>query len=92
MHTLFPAHFILGVQSASGMNVEKNGSTRTLNREVLITNFNPPKSLLVKQRVTTTAQPSLELETDSSYQVTGSPSLVLLSSPAGHDVPASMIR
>lgn len=29
------------IQSSSGMNTEKNGSTRVLNREILITNFKP---------------------------------------------------
>ena len=29
------------IQSASGMNTQKNGNTRAINREVLITNFAP---------------------------------------------------
>jgi len=39
---LFARYFITPVQSSSGMNTEKNGNTRVLNREVLITNFAPP--------------------------------------------------
>ncbi len=47
IRNLFANHCITSVQSASGMNVEKNGSTRVLNREVLITNFLPAKSQFV---------------------------------------------
>ncbi len=39
---LFKDKYILSVQSASGMNEKKQGKTRVLNREVLITNFLPP--------------------------------------------------
>ncbi|MDQ3917871.1 MAG: DNA adenine methylase [Acidobacteriota bacterium] len=39
---LFTRCFITPVQSSSGMNTEKNGSTRVLNKEILITNFAPP--------------------------------------------------
>lgn len=39
---LFKDKHILSVQSASGMNQKKQGKTRVLNREVLITNFLPP--------------------------------------------------
>jgi DNA adenine methylase len=42
---LFGANFIIPVQASSGMNVEKNGNTRVLNKEVLITNFAVPGSL-----------------------------------------------
>jgi hypothetical protein len=48
------------------MNVEKNGNTRVLNREVLITNFPPPEN---KNQITTAPdkqaefwQPALKLE------------------------------
>jgi DNA adenine methylase len=39
---LFTQHCIMPVQASSGMNTEKNGSTRVLNKEILITNFSPP--------------------------------------------------
>jgi DNA adenine methylase len=39
---LFSNYSFTPVQSSSGMNTEKNGSTRVLNKEVLITNFTPP--------------------------------------------------
>lgn len=42
IRALFASHFIVPVQSFSGMNVEKNGSARVMNKEVLITNFQPP--------------------------------------------------
>jgi hypothetical protein len=57
-------HYIISVQAASGMNVEKNRNTRVLNREVLITNFPPPETK--KQQTTAPAkqaelwQPTLE--------------------------------
>ena len=38
---LFAGYTITNVSSASGMKAEKNGNTRVLNKEVLITNYNP---------------------------------------------------
>ena len=38
---LFGGYNFTPIQSASGMNAQKNGNTRTINREVLITNFVP---------------------------------------------------
>jgi DNA adenine methylase len=38
---LFADYSITSIQASSGMNVEKNGSERVLNKEVLITNFQP---------------------------------------------------
>jgi len=38
---IFAKYYITPVQSSSGMNTEKNGSTRVLNKEILITNFKP---------------------------------------------------
>ncbi len=94
MHTLFSDHFILGVQSASGMNIEKNGGVRTLNREVLITNYSPPKSLLLRQKKAASAQPTLELEAAAPYKVSGpaSANLVLLNSPLEDAPPARMTQ
>jgi DNA adenine methylase len=45
MRGLFTQHFIISVQSASGMKVKKNDNSRVLNREVLITNYRPSKHL-----------------------------------------------
>lgn len=41
IHSLFQEYHILPVESFSGMNTEKNGNQRVLNKEVLITNFQP---------------------------------------------------
>ena len=41
---LFARNYIISVQSASGMKVKKNDNSRVLNREVLVTNFAPPKA------------------------------------------------
>lgn len=41
VHALFAAYNFTPVQSSSGMNTEKNGSTRVLNKEILIMNFEP---------------------------------------------------
>lgn len=63
IRNLFAAQFITPVQSSSGMKVEKNGSARVLNKEVLITNYAPPNDLFVS-----THQPYqniLELERSS---------------------------
>lgn len=43
IRTLFAGYHIFSVQSSSGMSAQKNGSTRVVNEEVLITNFSPPK-------------------------------------------------
>ena len=89
MHTLFAGHYILGVQSASGMNTEKGGSTRTTNREVLITNFPPPMPLMTPSKVVPQEQPTLELEAKASYKLSQTP-FVLLSSPTEAMVPANV--
>lgn len=88
MHTLFSEHFILGVQSASGMNVEKNGSARTLNREVLITNYAPPPTLTLQQKEAAAMQPTLELEAKASYKASSAADFVLLHSPSQPLTPA----
>ena len=44
IHQMYTGYHILAVQSYSGMNVKKNGTSRTLNKEVLVTNFEPPKT------------------------------------------------
>ncbi len=42
IHNLYAKYNIISVQSYSGMRVKKNDTSRTLNKEVLITNFEPP--------------------------------------------------
>jgi DNA adenine methylase len=94
MHALFSDYFILAVQSASGMSAEKNGTSRTLNRELLITNYAPPKSLL-RQTASSPAQPALELEAGASYNASrkiASANLMLLNSPSGPFPPASLLK
>ncbi|MDM8519502.1 DNA adenine methylase [Anaerolineales bacterium HSG6] len=44
MHKLYKDYNIFSVQSYSGMKTKKNGTSRTLNNEVLITNFEPEDS------------------------------------------------
>lgn len=56
---LFTEYFIISVQSASGMNTGKNGSTRVLNKEILITNFATQAKTAATPE--TTEQPSLDL-------------------------------
>lgn len=55
IRALFENCFIISVHSASGMNTQKNGTTRVVNRELLITNFQPPNN-----------QPDSVLETQSA--------------------------
>lgn len=43
IHSLYDDYNIISVQSFSGMQVKKNDTSRTLNKEVLITNFDPPE-------------------------------------------------
>lgn len=49
IHEMFARYSITPVQSSSGMNTEKNSSTRVLNREILITNFRPPNGISFTQ-------------------------------------------
>ncbi len=94
MHTLFSDYFILAVQSASGMNMEKNGKARTLNREVLITNYAPPKSLTL-QPASSLTQPVLELESGTSYNASSkvpATDFIILNSPSALPSPANTIK
>jgi len=45
MRDLFAEHYIIAVQSASGMRVKKNDASRVLNREILVTNYAPSTHL-----------------------------------------------
>ncbi len=44
IYDLYDGYNIISVQAYSGMRVKKNDTKRTLNQEVLITNFEPPKA------------------------------------------------
>lgn len=55
VRSLFKNNHIIPVQSASGMSESKQGSTRTTNREVLITNFLPIVSSKVNAAVAQTS-------------------------------------
>ncbi len=97
IHSLFSDYYVLAVQSASGMNAEKNGGVRTTNREVLITNYAPPKTLAVQTeqaftRKAVSAQAILELEASASYTIRPSATLVLLNSPSAPLSPANMTK
>jgi len=50
IHELFKQFHIQSVSAASGMNLEKNGSSRVVNQEVLITNFVPETNTETPQR------------------------------------------
>ncbi|OQY16408.1 MAG: D12 class N6 adenine-specific DNA methyltransferase [Desulfobacteraceae bacterium 4572_35.1] len=43
IHNLYKGYNIISVESYSGMRVKKNDTSRKLNKEVLITNFEPPQ-------------------------------------------------
>jgi len=58
IRSLFGEYSIVSVQSFSGMKAEKNGKDRTLNREVLITNFTPSMPLMQEEIY----QASLEMD------------------------------
>jgi DNA adenine methylase len=57
----FEQAFITSVQSSSGMNTEKNGNTRVMNKEILITNFGPHSEISVASH--NQPQASLDLGT-----------------------------
>ena len=58
VRSLFDGYTVIPVQSASGMLTEKNGNTRVINREVLITNFSLTEEVSVLSLPT--QQPLLE--------------------------------
>jgi DNA adenine methylase len=60
IHELFPECLFTSVQSSSGMNTKKNGSTRVINKEVLIMNFTPPNEPQTMQYKTQQAVLDLE--------------------------------
>jgi DNA adenine methylase len=62
IRAVFSEHHILPVQSFSGMKVQKHGSERVMNKEILITNFDPAMPLVQNQPL----QAKLDVE-----QVTG---------------------
>ena len=53
---LFGDAYFTSIQSSSGMSEKKNGSSRVLNREILITNYEPPR---VNQNTMCVEPPSL---------------------------------
>jgi DNA adenine methylase len=53
--------FIIPVQYSSGMNIEKNGNTRVMNQEILITNFEPQSKISMASK--NLPQASLDLGT-----------------------------
>jgi DNA adenine methylase len=57
---LFAQYNFTAIQSSSGMNTEKNGSTRVLNKEIVITNFKPTNKIVVSNN---SNQAALNLET-----------------------------
>ncbi len=62
MHELYAGYHITAVQSSSGMKAKKNGTERVVNKEVLISNFQPPRSpLLFPQEL---QQPLLDKRAD----------------------------
>ena len=74
MRDFFPDHFIISVQSSSGMKVKKDNNSRVLNKEILITNFSPTTNGY--HRRTQHCQLTLALgdgvgEAPSSYKVKG---------------------
>lgn len=61
---LFQNHHIIAVSISSGMNTEKNGNTRVVNKEVLILNFAPPRDLV--PATVTSQQTLLELSGEAN--------------------------
>jgi DNA adenine methylase len=76
---LYSDRFIIAVQSASGMKAEKHGPTRVMNREVLITNYEPPLQA---------QQTALVLEKGVEYQVDANDLLCEDHSRVDHPSPA----
>jgi len=65
VHALYDKYHITSVRSSSGMKAKKNGTERVINREVLITNFQPPQSPLFLAQ----DMQQLLLEKQADYQV-----------------------
>lgn len=76
IHRLFAGHFIVPVQSASGMSTEKNGTSRVINKEVLVVNFTPPEGKQTEQLYDIQGQLDLDsvCEAVRKYNPHGAPS------------------
>ncbi|MBI5563876.1 MAG: DNA adenine methylase [Chloroflexi bacterium] len=61
VHELFADYLITRVESASGMKTRKDSKERVVNREVLITNYEPRINRPLKQRAKTAAGEQLPL-------------------------------
>lgn len=60
IHALYDGYNIIPVQTYSGMRVKKSSSERVVNREVIITNFDPKSNAPIKNgHAKTIVQPSL---------------------------------
>jgi DNA adenine methylase len=61
VHELFSNYPITRVESSSGMKTKKDSKERVINREVLVTNYEPRTYRPLKQRAKTTAAQQLPL-------------------------------
>ena len=61
VHTLFSGYQITRVESSSGMKTKKDSKERVMNREVLISNYEPRTYRPLKQRAKTTSAQQLPL-------------------------------
>jgi len=52
MRNLFKDNLIVPIEAFSGMNSEKNGNTRVLNKEILILNYEPEGTLSLRDSQT----------------------------------------
>ncbi len=61
VHELFADYQLTRVESSSGMKTKKNSKERVVNREVLVTNYEPRTYRPLKQRAKTTTAQQLPL-------------------------------
>jgi hypothetical protein len=65
---LYPENYVVSIQSVSGMKAKKNGSERVINKEVLITNYQPDSMAVSHFKDQETRQIRMILEKDEPYQ------------------------
>jgi DNA adenine methylase len=65
---LYPENYVVAIQSASGMKAKKNGSERVINKEVLITNYQPDSTHVSHFKDQEIRQIRMVLEKNKPYQ------------------------
>jgi DNA adenine methylase len=68
VRSLYPQNYVVSVQTASGMKTKKNGNERVINKEVLITNYQPDSTAVTRFGDSEVRQMRMVMEDQEPYQ------------------------